>query len=72
VVQGSNGGIYKLKGLEQVLWDCLVLGYSRKKIIRLLMRMNIVDAGSVEQTVASIMNDWQQKKLLMVEAVPDG
>jgi hypothetical protein len=72
LVQETPGEVYRLTGVEQLVWDCLILGYSLKKVKALIIKMGMVDAGLVDKEMASILDEWQHRNLVEIVETTNG
>jgi hypothetical protein len=72
LVQETRGEVYRLAGVEQLVWDCLILGYSLKKVKALIIKMGMVDAGLVDKEMASILDEWQHRNLVEIVETTNG
>jgi hypothetical protein len=72
VVNETRGETHRLAGLEQVIWDCLILGYGAQKMKTLIEKMGMVEAGAVDREMISIFREWERKGLVEIEEATYG
>jgi len=68
VMDEQRQEIFVLRGVEAVVWDCLVLTYPYSKIVRSLTVMLEVSSEEAEKRLWTIFQKWIRAGLLGIEA----
>ena len=72
VVHEPRNEVHRLTGIEQVVWECLILGYGLEKVKDLIEKMGMVEADAAEQEVTSILCAWQDRHLVEIKETKNG
>jgi hypothetical protein len=67
VVDEKHCQVFRLVGLEQWIWDCLVLGYREERIHQIVACARKMTSQAAEREVSAVLGEWQS--LGIVEAV---
>ncbi len=68
ILEQSQEKIYRLIGVDAVVWGWLVSAYSYTKIVRLLSNLMVVSTSIAELHLQSIIRGWLRVGLLELEA----
>lgn len=58
VVHEDSTAVFQLTGLAEVLWDCLVQGFSYDRIIQITAEMRGIPLDAAEEAVRAILREW--------------
>ena len=71
VVKEGSGEAFRLVGLEQIVWDCLNLGYGRARVEATLGAAGKLSPEARRGVLDAILQEWQLLGLVQTE-VPKG
>ncbi len=66
VVNEAEGAVFQLTGLSEVVWDCLVQGFSYVKIVRMVAEMRGATPDSAGEMVEAMLREWRDLGLVRV------
>jgi hypothetical protein len=66
VVNHRRKEAFRLSGLEQALWDCMQMGLSFEKQVRMLGMLGKMDCFNAEREVRAILREWKAQGLVEV------
>ncbi len=66
VMNEENMAVFQMTSLGEVLWDCLVQGFSYSRMVRILAEMRGDTFASTVGTVAAILREWRELGLVQV------
>jgi len=68
VVNEERREVFRLTGLEQVVWDCLELGYNLQQARRTLSALGDLSQEATGRALDSMLQEWQTLGLVEIEA----
>jgi hypothetical protein len=71
VVKESSGEAFRLTGLEQIVWDCLNLGYARDRVEATLAEAGRLSPEAARSVLEAVLQEWKILGLVQTEA-PEG
>ena len=72
LVKERSGEAFRLAGVEQVVWDCLNLGYTRERMETTLAAVGKLSPEAARSELEAILQEWQTLGLVQVEAPKGG
>jgi len=67
VVNETRNEVFRLTGMEQTIWDCLVLGCSHQKVRYFIAAMGKLDLNAADQEIHAILAKWHRLNLVEIE-----
>lgn len=72
VVKESSGEAFRLTGLEQIVWDCLNLGYARERVETTLAEAGKLSPEAARSVLEAVLQEWKTLGLVQTEATKGG
>lgn len=72
VVNEENAEAFQMTGFNEVLWDCLVQGFSYAKIIQIAAEMRAGTPAVADEMVQAVLREWRELGLVRIEGQAHG
>lgn len=72
VVNETTREVFRLSGLEQVLWDCLEMGYLPEQVRQTVSALGQFDQDAAGREIQAILQEWLMLGLVELEECPHG
>jgi hypothetical protein len=72
VVKEDSGEVFRLAGMEQIVWDCLNLGTARERVEATLATAGKLSPEAARSELEAILQEWQTLGLVRMEALQGG
>ena len=72
VVNETRNEVFRLTGMEQTLWDCLVLGDGHQQVRYFIAAMGKMDMKAADEKIHSILAEWHRLNLVEIFEVALG
>ena len=67
VVNETTREVFRLSGLEQVLWDCLEMGYPPEQVRQAVSALGKLEQDAAEREIQAILEEWRMLGLVELE-----
>jgi len=65
VVHEDSDAVFQLTGLAEILWNCLVQGFSYARIIQITAEMRRTSLDAAEEAVQAVLREWRDLGIIV-------